>query len=98
MSMKKLTLRSLSSFVCIQLCPMFFPFGMETAVAQNYPAKPIRVVVPFTPGGGTDVVARAVAQKMHDTLGQQALVDNRPGANGIIGTDIVAKAPADGYT
>ncbi len=66
--------------------------------AQNYPAKPIRVVVPWPPGGGTDLVARTVAQKMHETLGQQAIVDNRAGANGIIGADIVAKAPADGYT
>ena len=66
--------------------------------AQNYPAKPIRIVVPFPPGGGTDLVARTVAQKMHETLGQTAVVDNRAGANGIIGADLVAKAPADGYT
>ena len=68
------------------------------AAAQNYPAKPIRIVVPFPPGGGTDLVARTVAQKMHETLGQTAVVDNRAGANGIIGADLVAKAPADGYT
>ena len=68
------------------------------AAAQNYPAKPIRLVVPFPPGGGTDVVARTIGQKMHETLGQPAIVDNRAGANGIIGTDQVAKAPADGYT
>ncbi len=66
--------------------------------AQGYPAKPIRIVVPYPPGGGTDVVARTVAQKMHEMLGQPAIVDNRAGANGIIGTDQVAKAPADGYT
>ena len=68
------------------------------AAAQNYPAKPIRIVVPFPPGGGTDLVARTVAQKMNETLGQTAVVDNRAGANGIIGADLVAKAPADGYT
>ena len=68
------------------------------AVAQNYPAKPIRIVIPFPPGGGTDVVARTIAQKMHETLGQPAIVDNRAGANGIIGAELVAKAPADGYT
>jgi tripartite-type tricarboxylate transporter receptor subunit TctC len=68
------------------------------ASAQTYPAKPIRIVVPWPPGGGTDVVARTVAQKMHETLGQPAIVDNRAGANGIIGADLVAKAPADGYT
>ena len=66
--------------------------------AQTYPAKSVRIVVPFPPGGGTDVVARTVAQKMHETLGQTVVVDNRAGANGIIGTDLVAKAPADGYT
>ena len=66
--------------------------------AQNYPAKPIRIVVPFPPGGGTDLVARTVAQKMHETLGQTAVVDNRAGAHGSIGADLVAKAPADGYT
>ena len=66
--------------------------------AQTNPAKSVRIVVPFPPGGGTDVVARTVAQKMHETLGQTVIVDNRAGANGIIGTDLVAKAPADGYT
>jgi tripartite-type tricarboxylate transporter receptor subunit TctC len=66
--------------------------------AQQYPAKPIRIVVPWPPGGGTDVVSRTIAQKMNETLGQPAVVDNRAGANGIIGADQVAKAPADGYT
>ncbi len=82
-------------FFLIALTP-FFAIGI--AAAQTYPAKSIRLVVPFPPGGGTDLVARTVAQKMHETLGQQAIVDNRSGANGIIGTDLVAKAPADGYT
>jgi tripartite-type tricarboxylate transporter receptor subunit TctC len=68
------------------------------APAQNYPTKPIRIVVPYPPGGGTDVIARTIAQKMNEMLGQPAIVDNRAGANGIIGTDVVAKAPADGYT
>jgi tripartite-type tricarboxylate transporter receptor subunit TctC len=68
------------------------------ATAQNYPSKAVRIVVPYPPGGGTDVVARTVAQKMNEMLGQPAIVDNRAGANGIIGTDQVAKAPADGYT
>ncbi len=68
------------------------------AHAQNYPAKPIRIVVPYPPGGGTDVVARTLAQKMTEVMGQQVLVDNRAGANGIIGSDAVAKAAPDGYT
>ena len=66
--------------------------------AQSYPAKPIRIVVPYPPGGGTDVIARTLAQKMTEVMGQQVLVDNRPGANGIIGSDAVAKAAPDGYT
>ncbi len=69
----------------------------DLVTAQSYPVKPIRIVVPYPPGGGTDVVARTIAQKLHETLGQPAIVDNRAGANGIIGTDQVAKAPADGY-
>ena len=66
--------------------------------AQSYPSKPIRLVVPYTPGAGTDTIGRILAQKAGESLGQQVVVDNRPGAGGTIGTEIVAKAPADGYT
>ena len=68
------------------------------AHAQGYPTRPIRVIVTFPPGGGTDIVARMIAQKLSDTLGVQLVVDNRGGAGGTIGTDLIAKAPADGYT
>ena len=68
------------------------------ASAHTYPAKPIRIIVPYPPGGGTDVIARTLAQKMTEVMGQPVLVDNRPGANGIIGSDAVAKAAPDGYT
>jgi tripartite-type tricarboxylate transporter receptor subunit TctC len=70
----------------------------QQALAQAWPAKPLRMVVPFSPGAGTDALARIVGQKMADNLGQSLVVDNRPGAGGSIGTEIVAKAPADGYT
>lgn len=66
--------------------------------AQTYPAKPIRLVVPFPPGGGTDLIARTVAQKMSDTLNWTIIIDNRPGAGGNLGVDAVAKAAPDGYT
>ena len=68
------------------------------AHAQAYPSKPIRWVVPYTGGGITDVVTRVVTQKMQGPLGQPIVVDNRPGANSILGSDIVAKAPPDGYS
>ncbi|HYC47979.1 MAG TPA: tripartite tricarboxylate transporter substrate binding protein [Burkholderiales bacterium] len=69
----------------------------SAALAQTYPAKSVRIVVPFPPGGGTDLFARATAQKLSATLGQQFIVDNRSGAGGMIGSDAVAKAQPDGY-
>ncbi|HEX4927707.1 MAG TPA: tripartite tricarboxylate transporter substrate binding protein [Burkholderiales bacterium] len=68
------------------------------AAAQSFPTKPIRVVVPFPPGGGTDIVARAVSPKMSEVLGQPVIIENRAGAGGNIGTDVVAKSAPDGYT
>ena len=68
------------------------------AQAQSFPNKPIRLVVPFPAGGATDIFARAVSQKLGEKLGTTIVVDNKPGAGGTIGSDIVAKAPADGYT
>ena len=68
------------------------------AVAQSFPAKPIRLVAPFSAGGGGDTVARLIAQKLGEVYGQQVIVDNRAGANNIIGTEVVARAAPDGYT
>jgi tripartite-type tricarboxylate transporter receptor subunit TctC len=68
------------------------------AAAQAYPSKPIRWIVPYTPGGITDSVTRVVTQKLQDALGQPIVVENKPGANSIVGADLAAKSPADGYT
>lgn len=66
--------------------------------AEHYPSKPVRLIVPFAAGGNTDIVARAIAHKLADRLGQQIVIDNRGGAGGVIGTELAARAPADGYT
>lgn len=70
----------------------------QTVLSQAYPIRTVRIVSPFAAGGSNDVIARTIAPKFTETLGQQFIVENRPGAGGAIGTDFVAKAPADGYT
>lgn len=83
-------------------CLLAFPFlmlGVSTnAAAQSYPAKPITIVVPYPPGGPTDIVARLVGQKLGEKMGQQVIIDNRPGAGGNVGAALVARAAPDGYT
>jgi tripartite-type tricarboxylate transporter receptor subunit TctC len=69
-----------------------------TAIAQSWPTRPVRLISPFAPGGGADITSRAVAQKLTGLLGQQVIVDNRGGAGGMLGVDLAAKSPADGYT
>ena len=70
----------------------------QSGAATRYPTKLVRIIVPFAPAGGTDILARALAQRLTESLGQSVIVENRPGANSIIGTDLVAKAAPDGHT
>jgi tripartite-type tricarboxylate transporter receptor subunit TctC len=73
-------------------------FFAGAALAQPYPAKPVKVIVPFAPGGGSDIVARALTTRLQEALGQPFVIENRGGAGGMVGTEVAAKAPADGYT
>src|ERR1700716_3999116 len=73
-------------------------FAAASAFAQTFPTKPVRLIVPFPAGGGSDVIGRIVGQKLGDRIGQQVVVDNRAGAGGSIGTEAVVKAAPDGYT
>ena len=72
--------------------------ALPSALAQTYPGKSIRMIIPFPPGGATDILGRVLAQKLGDQLGQTVVVENRPGAGGAIGSEMLAKAPPDGYT
>ncbi len=75
-----------------------FGVSISAIAADTYPTKPIRLVVPFAPGGGSDVVGRTIGQKLTEFFGQQVVVDNRPGAASMLGTEVVARSAADGYT
>lgn len=87
--------RKLLAMIVAALLPAI---GTATAPAETYPSKPVRIIVGFAPGGGTDIVARLLAQKLSDTMGQPFIVENRAGATGMIGAKLVATSPADGYT
>ena len=90
-------MRFIIHMLALAACSLFYG-GSLPAVAQTYPAKPVRMIVPFAPGGASDIVGRVLAQKLSEPLGHQVIVENRPGASGNIGAEAVAKAPADGYT
>lgn len=87
--------RHLLTNVAIALMPMYIS---NNALAQTYPSKPIKFIVPYAAGGATDIIARTLAEKLSDRLGQPVLIDNRVGAGGVTGTDVAAKSSPDGYT
>src|SRR5262252_8772129 len=89
--MKRLRLVFLSAVGAIGLCSI-------DALAQSYPSRPVRVVVPFAAGGAVDTIARIIGAKLQDSIGQPVIVEDRAGAGGTTGADVVAKAPPDGYT
>lgn len=82
----------------LALCIASATFAPEVTAAQTYPDKPIRMIVPWNPGGTSDTIARILGQKMTESWGQQIVIDTRAGASGIIGTEVAMRAPADGYT
>jgi len=93
-----MTKRDMSRHISVGLAISVLTLSTSIADADEFPTKPVRFIVPFAPGGPVDMLARLVGQEMARSFGQQVVIDNRPGANGIIGTDIVAKAAPNGYT
>src|SRR5262245_62386006 len=85
--------RIIQGLAALAFCAM-----LPAVQAQTWPTKPIKVIVPYTPGGFTDITARLVTAKLQERLGQPVIIENKPGANSIIGVDALAKSPADGYT
>lgn len=86
------------SLVRLALSAVVLGLAMGEAIAQSYPSKPIRLIVPFPPGGGNDILARIIAPKLAESLGQQIVIDNRSGATGVVGSELAAKSAPDGYT
>ena len=94
---KRISHRTAAGIVTATVMAMLLS-GAPPASGQAYPAKPVRIIVPYSPGGGTDILSRALGEKLGAALGQAVVVENRPGANGAIGSDMVAKSAPDGYT
>lgn len=93
-----LSLRRLISVLLAASLLGGLPGALSGASAQAYPARPVKLIVPFPPGGSTDVIARMMAQRLSDALKTPVVVENKPGVGSVLGTDAVAKAAADGYT
>ncbi|TXI12407.1 MAG: tripartite tricarboxylate transporter substrate binding protein [Polynucleobacter sp.] len=93
---RQFLLKSVTAFVlCVSLSPVAYA---QATQSDKFPSKPVKLIVPFSPGGGTDIITRTLGQAMAQDLGQSVIVENKPGAGTMIGTDFVAKSPADGYT
>src|SRR5258706_3827289 len=87
-----------AKLICACMAVLGAHATLPRALAQTWPAKPVKLVVPLAAGGNMDTVTRTLAQKLTETLGQQVVVENRPGVNSVVGTEAVARAAADGYT
>ena len=94
--MQRLLTRRTAAAALATLCAV--PLGATAQSSANWPTRPIKIVVPYPPGGSSDIIARSISQLLSESLGQPVIVENKPGANGNLGADFVAKAPADGYT
>jgi tripartite-type tricarboxylate transporter receptor subunit TctC len=96
--MRRTQMRLFKAFGIMMVLSVLLAFPATAAAADSFPSKPAKIIVAFPPGAATDIVGRILAQKLADMWGQPVIVDNRAGASGTIGTDVVAKSPADGYT
>lgn len=95
--MKRIVDRCLARLVTVLVLAVAAPAQVQTQT-QDFPSKPVRIIVPYAPGGGTDAVARFIGEKLAERLGQAVVIDNRAGAGGVVGTEQAARSPADGYT
>ena len=86
----------IGKLLCLAACGVAAAISLPATHAQNYPNRPIRIIAQFTPGTSTDILARVIGGKLTETWGQQVVVDNRPGAGGLVGTELGAKETADG--
>src|SRR2546422_11390735 len=89
-----MTMKRIASWLAILIASL----AAGAVGAQPYPSKPVKIIVGFAPGGGSDFIARVIAQKLTERLGTQVIVENRPGAGSVLGSEVAVKAPPDGYT